>query len=107
MESHWKKIEEEMIESFKKKHLKGNCLLTPQQLKEALLDCNFVNLPPLQIYSTIGVINPKGENRMDYKIFAVHTKETIKQYYGLEAIRGKLEMWASGKSNMDEMKESL
>lgn len=107
LESHWEKIEEEMIESFKKKDLKGNGLLTPQQLKEALLDCNFVNLTPLQIYSTIGVINPKGESKMDYKIFAVHTKDTIKQYYGLEAIRGKLEMRALGKLNMDEMKESL
>jgi Ca2+-binding EF-hand superfamily protein len=106
LESYMDKVEEEMFELFKKKDVKGNGLLTPQQIKEVLLETNYSNLTPLQIYSTIGVFNPKGENRMDYKSFAAHTKTTIQQYYGLEAIRKKLEMHTLGKLNMEEMKKS-
>eukprot|EP01022_Parablepharisma_sp_SALTPOND_P028556 TRINITY_DN71144_c0_g1_i1.p2 TRINITY_DN71144_c0_g1~~TRINITY_DN71144_c0_g1_i1.p2 ORF type:complete len:530 (-),score=78.66 TRINITY_DN71144_c0_g1_i1:2633-4222(-) len=106
LESHLEKVEDEMMELFKKRDIKGTGFLTPQQIKEALLESNFTNLTPLQIYSLIGMSNPKGESRMDYKAFATNSKMAIQNLYGLDAIRAKLEMRAMGKLNMAEMEES-
>ncbi len=106
LESHLAKIEDEMMELFKKRDLKGSGFLTPQQIKECLLESNFTNLTPLQIYSLIGMSNPKGESKMDYKAFAIKSKVAIQNLYGLDAIRAKLEMRAMGKLNMAEMEES-
>ena len=106
LESHIGKIEEEMFELFKKKDVKGSGVLTPQQIKECLLESNFTNLTLLQIYSLIGMANPKGENRMDYKVFSTKAKILIQNLYSAEAIRVKIEMKSMGKLNMGEMEES-
>ena len=106
MESHTAKIEEEMMELFKKRDVKNTGFLTPQQIKEALLESNFTNLTLLQIYSLIGMSNPQGESKMNYKEFTTNSKLSILTFYSMDAIRVKLEMKAMGRINMSEMEES-
>jgi Ca2+-binding EF-hand superfamily protein len=106
LESHLHKIEEEMVELFKRRDTKGSGFLTPQQIKEALLESNFTNLTLLQIYSLIGMSNPRGENRMDYREFAKNSKVAIHNLYGLDAIRAKIEMHSLDRLNMSQMTES-
>ncbi len=106
LESHLTKIEDEMLGLFRKRDSKGTGFLTPQQIKEAMLESNFTNLTLLQIYSLIGMVNPQGESKMDYKKFAAESKVAIHALYGMDAIRKKLEMKSLGQLNMSEMEES-
>ena len=106
LESHLSKIEGEMMELFKKRDTKNTGFLTPQQIKEALQESNFTNLTLLQIYSLIGMSNPKGESKMNYKDFAMNAKIAIHNLYGIDAIKRKLEMRALGKLNISELEES-
>eukprot|EP01022_Parablepharisma_sp_SALTPOND_P026830 TRINITY_DN64_c0_g2_i1.p1 TRINITY_DN64_c0_g2~~TRINITY_DN64_c0_g2_i1.p1 ORF type:complete len:331 (-),score=38.61 TRINITY_DN64_c0_g2_i1:400-1392(-) len=104
---HLKNIETFIISACEKEDVDKSGLLPIDKLQFALLDNEFLTLSVTEIAMILGVCNPKGDHKINYREFAQNAKKVIGEFYSSGAKNAKALAFYNGAYERHEISDSL